>query len=50
MLSVAINDLMSVPRHGSEAYNLLSSDWDQLNGLKNILNVSLWMDPVDTMY
>lgn len=42
MLKVVINDLTSVPWHRCEAYKLSQKDLDQLNGLKNILNVSLW--------
>ena len=38
MLRVAIEDLTSVPWHGCELYYLSPKDWDQLNGLKNILN------------
>ena len=49
VLKVAINDLMSVPWHGCEAYHLSPKDWDQLNGLKNILNASL-VDPVHATY
>jgi hypothetical protein len=40
MIKDAIEDLTSVPRYGCEAYHLSSKDWEQLNGLKNILNVS----------
>lgn len=41
MLRDAIDDFTSVPQYGCEAYHLSPPDWDQLNGLKNILNVSL---------
>jgi hypothetical protein len=41
MLRDVIDDLMSVSRHGCETYHLSPKDWDQLNRLKNILNVSL---------
>jgi hypothetical protein len=40
-LRVAIDDLTSALRHGCEEYRLSPKDWDQLNGLKNILNVGL---------
>jgi hypothetical protein len=39
-LKDAIEDLTSVPRYGCDAYRPSPKDWDQLNGLKNILNVS----------
>ncbi|KAF8311019.1 uncharacterized protein EI90DRAFT_3138873 [Cantharellus anzutake] len=39
MLKDAIDDFTSVPQHGCEAYHLSPMDWDQLNGLKNILNL-----------